>query len=147
MRDLGAVLTAPTSELGTMSRDERICAKYNSSQARFILATLTRSELDAIDTTEGMGDEDYFFVALANTIANKKPKLAARFDKCERKDLHHYAEAQLAWLKTEQYLIGTKLKHPPSPHELAQDFFANGNGPRHRIWYCLKFPDKVEIIK
>jgi hypothetical protein len=125
------------------SRIERINQHYNPKQVKLILENIPPNEFDAIDTTEDMGIEDYLPVAVANWLVKNRPQAAAKYNDYSRLDEAHYKQVIKNWLRTEEYLVGARLSHPPSPQELVKDFFANENGARHRVFYCLRYPDKV----
>ncbi len=125
------------------TRDERIALLYSLPQARFIRSTLSTEELDIIDGTTLMDARDYIFIALANTIVKNNPKLAMSFDSYIRLDLSHYALVTVNWLKTQEYLVEKCNGHKPTGSELAKEF-SKLNGSRHRVYYCLRYPDKVQ---
>ena len=63
---------------------------------------------------------------------------------CERQ-LYH--DLQLHWLRTEEYLLGTRLGRKPTPREFFIDFMQNHNGLRFRAYFAMKFPEKVVHLR
>lgn len=58
-----------------------------------------------------------------------------------------YQNLQLQWLRTEEYLVGTRLGRKPTHRELFIDFMQNYNGLRFRAYFALKFPEKVKDLR
>jgi hypothetical protein len=54
-----------------------------------------------------------------------------------------YQNLQLQWLRTEEYLVGTRLGRQPTHRELFIDFMRNHNGLRFRAYFALKYPNRV----
>jgi hypothetical protein len=121
---------------------------YKEKDADLICDTLTEEELRTIDSTLGLVPEkDYFHLAVVKRVVRNNPKLARDFDSYKSKDTHHYLELQANWLKCEQNLLAWELHREPTTPEFTKDFRDNQNGLRFKIFYCLKYPDKVEKIK
>jgi len=113
--------------------------------AKATLSILTREEINIINTTKGMDSKDY--EAIAQTKLFITNPSAKKFDRYIPKNPRHYQTLQTHWLENECWLLGQRLHHKPSPHELFEDFKTNKNGLRFKIFYCLRYPDKVKRIE
>lgn len=138
----------------SLTRDEQISCYYSPRQALFIRGILSPEELDIIDMTligseERMGVEDYLPIALTNwIISTKNQRLMKRFDRPNYQDTEHHRKTAAAWFKREEAIVyqrEARAGRKATWNEVYADFQRNGNGLRHRIWYCLRFPEKVKL--
>lgn len=79
-------------------------------------------------------------------IKRMSPQRLHRFDEfvpVDRAQLKAYEQAQLRWIKDEEYLLGVRLGRSPTPKELFADFTSNRNGLRFRAYFVLKHPQAM----
>lgn len=138
----------------SLTRDEQIAKYYSPQQVHFIRRILSTEELDIIDMTiigsdEMMGVEDYLPIALTNWIVTtKNQRLIDRFERPNYQDAEHHRMTAAAWFKREEAIVyqrEARAGRTATWADVYKDFQENGNGLRHRIWYCLRFPGKVKI--
>jgi len=122
-------------------------AKISKRKKNFIISTLTNSELDAIDATRDMGPDDYLAIAKVKRII-KDEELAKKYNSLIYKHEYfgHAAKLSRNWLEYETLELTERLHHPPTIRELLDDFEENNEGLRFRIFYCLRYPNKVTEI-
>ena len=127
-------------------RIKKLREAYTYIKADYIASILSESDLQSIDNTRGMTQEDYIFVARAKRIVEveKKQQLRDKYDPMRRADPHHYNTLERYWLEHEEIALKKRLGREPTAREFAEDFEENKNGERFKIFYCLKFPEKVE---
>lgn len=63
----------------------------------------------------------------------------------KRKYFSHYNQLQIEWLKTERYLLGTRLQRSPTDEEAAKEYVEH-NALRFRVFYVLKYWENVERL-
>jgi hypothetical protein len=70
------------------------------------------------------------------------------FDIYTPKNMKHYSSLQVNWLKTEEHLIKNRQDHvgEVSELELIEDICKHHNGERYKVFYVLKYPDRVQRI-
>ena len=59
-------------------------------------------------------------------------------------DFKHFMKLQMEWLLTEKWLLGDRVKHDPSDEELMNDPYLHENAVRYRVFYVLKYPERVK---
>ncbi len=123
---------------------DKIKKFYSERKAGYIRKTLTDEELDAINGTIGLGIEDYLALAKVKKIMSD-PELAKLYDKCSPTDKEHYLGLEKHWIEHEHDLLVSRFHREPTPHEFAEDFREHENGPRFKVFYCLKFPERIKI--
>jgi len=72
------------------------------------------------------------------------------YDQYVPRDMGHFTQMQNEWLGTEMHLIVHRPNSGPSLTQdelrllLVDDFNACHNGERFKVFYCLKFPNRVK---
>lgn len=124
---------------------DTISNNYSSEQIELIRGELTMDDLRVINNTQGMGAEDYYAVARANKLIAEQPDLAEDLDKLKPKDMRHYMRLQAGWVMSEIFLLGTRLKRQPEDFEIRRELGERQEGLRYKVYYCLRFPERVEF--
>lgn len=129
------------------NRDSTIREKYGPQKAAFIHRMLTDDHLAVIDSTGGMGIEDYLPVAITEWICTTKKEMLPLFEGAgfHYKDAFHHRQRNMAWLVTAEYLLEQRLGRKSNREEVIEDLRKSNHGVKHRVWYAARFPDKVEI--
>lgn len=70
----------------------------------------------------------------------------AAFSRYVLVDFRHYVQLQLEWLRTEKWLLGSKIQRDPSTHDLLEDVHLLPNSERFRVFYVLKYPHMVRPL-
>ena len=123
------------TEVGKLVREH-----YSLRKAEFIESILSPEELSIIREPE-----EFYAMAKVKFILKTSPELVIGFESCKPRNFNHYMSVQKSWIETEAWLVGTEKHHQPTSLELINDFRENQNGLRFKIFYCLRFPDKVEF--
>jgi hypothetical protein len=119
---------------------------YGNRKASYIARIFDEADLFDIEITRGsIPEEDFFFIARATRIVNEKFYLAEKFEEARILDMHHYNSLQRSWLEYEGKLLTWEFGRKPTTRELFEDFKKHRNGQRFRVFYCLKFPEKVRF--
>ncbi len=112
-----------------------LAAMYSPRKMEYIAHVLPLDELRILP--------DLHDALIIARIKRMPPQRLHRFDEfipADRTQLKAYEQAQLRWIKDEEYLLGIRLGHSPTPRELFNDFTTNRNGLRFRAYYVLKHP-------
>ena len=108
-------------------------------QRRFVSDVLSKEEREIVSDPN-----DLIYVAAVNNLLRKNPERALRIDRSYvSSDLGHYCLIQQSWVRTEEYLIGIRVGHKPTVPELREDFAKYQNGIRFKLFYFLKWPERV----
>lgn len=62
-------------------------------------------------------------------------------------DFKHYMSIQKElWMEKEKYLIGKRPGHSSqvTSEEIIEDMYKYNNSLRYKVWYVLKFPEKIK---
>lgn len=86
-----------------------------------------------------MNDQDIF-----NYINFAEENILSSYEKYSPINLKHYLEIQIKWLERERNLLKTKLQHNPTEEEFINYIENSKHSTKFRIFYCLKYPDKVK---
>ena len=116
------------------------------NRGTYIDRWLSEDERELIMQTPGLNASDFRTLAKVAHILSD-PDLASRFNQCRANDFQHYMIKQLDWTAVEQWVIGQKVDKGLSERVktlmFIEDFDKYHNGTRFKIFYCLKYPDKV----
>ena len=82
-------------------------------------------------------------IPILNDIKNMSKEEMESYSKYRIVDFKHYMKIQKVWLETEKWLLGIKVNHAPSESEFVEDPYLVSNATRYRVFYVLKYPDKV----
>lgn len=145
----------------SVERKNLLLSYYNEKKSRFIASLLNEDQLRIIDETAllilpeekrkklnenifGFGLEDYFLLAEIEFRLKTTPQDVEVYDRCHVKDLADYIRLQIPWIEEERRILTNRLGREPRNKELFHDFEKNKNGKRFKMYYCKKFPDRVE---
>ncbi|MBI2451556.1 hypothetical protein HYV50_00590 [Candidatus Pacearchaeota archaeon] len=128
----------------TQERIGKLKSHYSERKVNYISAVLTEEEVNIIEGNPNFQPEDFLIIARVNRMIRDKTSRAKSYDSYRAKDFHHYMGLEEEWLKQEEVLLGKSLHKHPTSRELFEDFSSHDNGLRFKIFYCLKFRDKVE---
>jgi hypothetical protein len=115
--------------------------RFSPWRVEYIARALTADELAVIANLD-----DALIIA---RIARMSNRLLEQFDDVLplATECRLYQDLQLHWLRTEEYLLGTRLGRKPTHREFFIDFMQNHNGLRFRAYFVLKFPEKVMHLR
>ena len=128
----------------------KIISKYLSRLNRLELATVYPFLLNCYDDwmTNRITEEENLIsdksdIPILNDIKNMSKEEMESYSKYRIVDFKHYMKIQKVWLETEKWLLGIKVNHAPSESEFVEDPYLVSNATRYRVFYVLKYPDKV----
>ena len=124
-------------------RVSRLRAHFPETIVRYIASLLGEEHLQAIDNTRGLRELDYLLIAETEEIM-QDPRQVKKFQDYRKLDEYHYTTTEQPWVEHEENALAVTLHRRPTGHEMLEDFEAHHNGERYRIWYGLRFPDKIE---
>ena len=112
---------------------------------------LSKDERELICKTKGLSDKDCKTLLKVKRIICTSYWLVKRFDSCRPINFQHYMAEQWAWTTTEEWIVGQKVdctlsedkKKKVKSKMFIEDFSRNKNGIRFKIFYCLKYPNRV----
>lgn len=137
-------ITESTISEFPLERIESLKKFYNERKIDFIRKHLTEDELKVIDKTPCMFAADYVYWAAVNNVMHNKSALASKINEHYRhKDSFHYFWFEGNCLDAETRLLELRLHRQPTGIEIAEDARRYNNGLRFKIFYCIRFPDKV----
>ena len=111
---------------------------FSPLRLKYITQVLSGDELRVI------GDlRDALIIARIKRMRAERLRRFDRYRPANRREHALYEQAQLQWLKDEQYLLGLRLGRSPSHRELLTDFAQYQNGLRFRAYYALKHPKRM----
>lgn len=105
---------------------------------RYVLQVLTPDELAMVPDAE-----DALIIARIKRMSARRLTRFDRFVPTGSQHCREYYCLQLQWVRSAEYLLGTRLGRPPTQRELVADFTRHANGPRFRAYFAMKFPLKV----
>ena len=116
----------------------RLRELFSPSRVDYITRVLTDGELGVV------GDlADALIIARIKRMSDARLNRFERLEPISAEDVRLYGWLQLCWLKTEEYLLSTRLGRTPTHRELFADFMRNHNGLRFRTYFAMKYPHRV----
>lgn len=83
--------------------------------------------------------------AILTALEQLPPSQRAQLEASRPKDLAHYMAAQRPWVEDEIYFLGIALHHSPTDAEIAEHILQETHSQRFRIYYALRYPDRVAL--
>ncbi|MFH1290204.1 MAG: hypothetical protein ABIH92_02230 [Nanoarchaeota archaeon] len=130
-----------------VSRKERarsLRKHYNEKKARLIERYLTEKDFIALERTNEFFPNDYIYIAAARRVRKTKPALAARLNDFHYADVQHQRWAEGNWVDYHAKLAELENGAAPTELEAARHVIENEGGIEFKIFYCLRFSDKVQ---
>jgi hypothetical protein len=121
---------------------DRLRERYSPLRAAYIARVLTADELSVV-----CDPDDALVIARIKRMPSRRLARFERMEPASADDRRLYGSLQLRWLRTEEYLLATRLGRPPTHGELWADFMRHHNGPRFRAYFALKCPHRVRPIR
>jgi hypothetical protein len=119
-------------------RHQRLHEWFSPTRANYVSRVLTAEELSVV-----ANPADAIIIARIKRMSDDRLARFERLEPATRDDVRLYGWLQLCWLRTEEYLLGTRLGRAPTHQELFADFARNQNGLRFRAYFALKYPGRV----
>lgn len=137
--ELGAEAHQQRAVPATLLRE--LHQRFSPRRVRYITDVLSAEELRVIND---LGDA--LIIARIKRMPAERLRRFDRYRPANQREHALYEQAQLQWLRDEQYLLGLRLGRSPEHRELLADFAKHQNGLRFRAFYALKHPKRMKSI-
>ncbi len=122
------------NSFGDLKRD------FSNRKLHYIASVLNDDEIKVLSD-----NRDALIIARIKRMSKDKLKKFDSYVPKNEEEMRLYELVQVGWLRTEEWLVGTRLRRRPTQKELFADFLNNNNGLRFRAYYTMKYPERMTL--